>query len=169
MATLAETLLPMAGERPCAVRCVRARRGDTSLADLVVDIDLQTFVESSISRTMAVALLHKGEVFLLLAEEEIVGVALCMRSWDTPDEAMLLSMGIRPGWRGRGLGQRFVGWVLEALESDGLTALSLVVGSENVRALRLYRELGFDVLHEGDVEPLTGERQLLLRVRLSSA
>ena len=73
------------------------------------------------------------------------------------DEALLLSMGILPGWRGQGLGQRFVGWVLGALASEGYGSVSLLVGSDNTRALRIYREVGFDVVREGFADPMTAD------------
>lgn len=148
------------------VRCVRARRDDDALADLLVDIDLQSFVEPTISRVVASVLLAHGEVFLLLADDEVIGFAACSRTFDPPDEGVLVSMGLRPGWRGRGLGQRFVRDTLSGLADDGAVAANLIVGSDNLRAVRLYRELGFDIVREGSVDPHTGERPLHMRARL---
>lgn len=148
------------------VRLVRAPRGDVSLAETLVDIDLQSFVEATYSHYTAAALMHQGEAFLLRAGDEIVGAALCVRSWHDPDEAMLLSMGIVSGWRGRGLGMRFVQGVLHAVSSDGFRALTLLVGSDNVRAVRMYRDVGFDVVSQSEPDALTGESLMLLRVPL---
>ncbi len=147
-------------------RCVRARRDDDKLADLLVDIDLQSFIEPTMSHVVAGALVSHGEVFLLLANEDVIGFATCMRTWDPADEAVLVSMGLRPGWRGRGLGQRFVRDVFDAMAVDGVSAVTLIVGSDNLRAVRLYRDLGFEIQREGDVDPYTGERALHMRARL---
>ena len=79
-----------------------------SLVRTLIEIDLQTFSESTFSHYTARAFLAHGRVFLLRADSRIIGTCVCMRVWDRPHESMILSMGIRPGWRGRGLGQRFV-------------------------------------------------------------
>jgi ribosomal protein S18 acetylase RimI-like enzyme len=165
---LAQITVELPGGRSCQIRCVRAPRGAEHLADVLVDIDLQSFVETTLSRPIAAAMLHHGEVFLLLADDDVIGAATCTRTWDPPDEAVLLTMGLRPGWRGRGLGQRFVVWVMEGLGAEGLVALNLLVGSDNVRALGLYRELGFTLVGEGPLDATSGERLLALRVPLES-
>lgn len=154
--------------RPLA-RMVRARRGDDSLVDVVIDIDLKSFIEPTFSRHTATALLAHGETFLLMSGEQIVGTCLAMRAWEPSGSVHLVSMAILPGSRGRGLGQRFIGWVLAALAEDGLASASLVVGSENVRALRVYKDVGFEITHEGPVDRATGERQLYLSVDLATA
>ncbi|MCB9681501.1 MAG: GNAT family N-acetyltransferase [Alphaproteobacteria bacterium] len=168
MTALVEHHLDLPGARSCTVRMERADRSDPQLAEALVEIDLQSFVETTYSRYTAQALLQHGEVLLLRADGRIIGAAVVVRSWDPPHEALLLSMAILPGWRGRGLGQRFVGWVLEALASEGISAVTLLVGSDNTRAMRVYRDVGFEVVREVEVEAGTGTRQLLLRVRLDS-
>ncbi len=159
---------PSLDARP-AVRMVRAERGDDSLVDVVIDIDLKSFIEPTFSRHTATALLAHGETFLLKSGEQIVGTCLAMRAWEPPGGVHLVSMAILPGSRGRGLGQRFIGWVLAALAEDGVGSASLVVGSENVRALRVYKDVGFEVTREGPVDRATGERQLYLSVDLAHA
>ena len=79
----------------------------------------------------------------------------------------MMSMGIRPGWRGRGLGQRFVTGTLHRLQARGLRAVTLLVGSVNSRAIRLYREIGFEVVDpEALRDPRTDEAYLLMRKQL---
>jgi ribosomal protein S18 acetylase RimI-like enzyme len=56
------------------------------------------------------------------------------------------SIGTRPSWRGRGFGE----YITRALARDsieaGLDLIYLGVYAENVRAIRLYERLGFEVL-----------------------
>lgn len=150
------------------VRMERASRGDDRLVDVVIDIDLKSFIEPTFSRHTATALLEHGETFLLMSGEQIVGTCLAMRAWASADSVHLVSMAILPGSRGRGLGQRFIGWVLAALAEDGFGSASLVVSSENVRALRVYKDVGFEITREGPVDRATGERQLYLSVDLAT-
>jgi GNAT superfamily N-acetyltransferase len=138
-------------------------------ADLVrtlIDIDLQTFAESTFSHYTAAAFLKYGHVFLLHADKGIIGTCVCMRTWDRPNEALILSMGIKPGWRGRGLGQFFISGVVDRLREQGHLAVCLLVGSGNARALKVYKDVGFDVIDEGPEDPRTGERFVYMRLGL---
>ena len=63
------------------------------LVRTLVDIDLQTFSESTFSRYTARAFLRNGRVFLLRADEVVIGTCVTMRCWDRPNEAMILSIG----------------------------------------------------------------------------
>lgn len=134
------------------------------LANTLLDIDLQTFAESTFSPYTAQAFLKFGRVFLLRADHVVIGTCVCLRTWDRPDEALLLSMGIRPGWRGRGLGQRFVKDVLEKLRAAGTRSVSLLVEADNRRAIRVYTDVGFLPSGERSVDPVTGDVMITLRV-----
>ena len=89
-------------------------------------------------------MLHSGQVFVLRVDDIIVGTCVCLRNWKQVDEALVLTMGIRPGWRGRGLGQRFVQGVLTALKGCGVAQVSLLVDKSNFRAIKTYQDVGFD-------------------------
>lgn len=118
-------------------------RVDDELVRTLVEIDLQTFTESTFSRYTAAAFFLSGRVFLLKADEVVIGTCACMRTWERPTEVHLLSMGIRPGWRGRGLGHRFLQGVLARLGQRGIRGVTLMVSADNRRALKLYSEVGF--------------------------
>lgn len=60
---------------------------------------------------------------------------------DVPGE--LLSMAVAPSLRGRGLGMRLGGELLEALRARGAPSVKVVVGKDNEVALRAYRNMGF--------------------------
>ncbi|MCO4743257.1 MAG: GNAT family N-acetyltransferase [Proteobacteria bacterium] len=144
-------------------------RVDDKLVRTLVDIDLQTFTESTFSRYTAAAFFLSGRVFLLKANDIVIGTCACMRTWERPNEVHLLSMGIRPGWRGRGLGHRFLHLVLERLGQRGIRAVTLLVSADNRRALKLYQEVGFEphaVLPSGES---ARERFVPMTMRLREA
>ncbi|MEZ4319599.1 MAG: GNAT family N-acetyltransferase [Myxococcota bacterium] len=116
------------------------------LIDTLVEIDLQTFSESTFSEYAAAAMLRNGRVYLLSSGDQIIGTCVTMRCWDRPNEAMILSMGIKPGWRGQGLGQHFIRGVLQKLRQRGLRSACLYVGTDNRRAIRVYEDVGFTVV-----------------------
>jgi ribosomal protein S18 acetylase RimI-like enzyme len=141
------------------------------LVSVLLDIDLQTFAESTFSSYTASAFLKFGRVFLLRADDIVIGTCVCLRTWERPNEVLLLSMGIRPGWRGRGLGQRFVKGVLDRLRARGIRSVSLLVEADNRRAMKVYADVGFHTvaLVSGDdrmVDPMTGDVMVTMRATL---
>ena len=143
-----------------------ADRLDSALIRTLIEIDLQTFAEPTFSPYTAAAFLQSGRVFLLRADEAVIGTCVCMRAWERPGEANILSMGIRPGWRGRGLGQRFMALVLERLDVKGMRSASLLVGADNRRAIKVYSDVGFEVVRTVDGDPRTGSQLVLMRKQL---
>ncbi len=137
------------------------------LVRTLVDIDLQTFSEPTFGRYTASALLRSGRVFLLHADDKCIGTCVCVRTWDRPNEVLLLSMGIRPGWRGRGLGQRFLTGVLSKLRARGLRAVTLNVSADNRRALKMYQDVDFAPTGETIEDPRTGEEFVVMKKTLA--
>ena len=141
---------------------------DDALVRTLIDIDLQTFSEPTFSNFTAAVLLQAGRVFLLKADNVVIGTCVNLRSWERPNEVTLLSMGIRPGWRGRGLGQAFLVGVIERMSAMGIRAVSLHVGDDNRRAMRVYRDCGFEPVGEPLTDPRTGDCLVRMRKQLQS-
>lgn len=164
MDVLFETRLPLPEGHTAVVRLERALRGDTRLVDTIVDLDLQSFVEATSPRAVAEVALHHGRVFVLTIDGDPVGTALCLRDWVAADECVLASVSLLPGWRGRGLGVRFVQWVVEALAAEQVRAVMLHVSPTDRRALAMYQDAGFDAVEGPADAPV-----VVLRRPLSSA
>jgi ribosomal protein S18 acetylase RimI-like enzyme len=139
------------------------------LVRTLIEIDLQTFSESTFSHYTARAFLRSGLVLLLRADGHVIGTCACMRTWGDPSEVLILSMGLRPGWRGRGLGHAFVQGILDKLREGGAAAVSLLVSLDNRRALRLYEETGFVVTEVMERDSRTGEAFVSMRCDLDTA
>jgi ribosomal protein S18 acetylase RimI-like enzyme len=152
--------------RTYEIRVTEAESVTDELVRTLIDIDLQTFSESTFSHYTAAAFLRNGRVYLLEADSVVIGSCVVMRCWERPSEVMILSMGIRPGWRGRGLGQRFLGGVLAQLTRRGFRAISLMVGADNRRAIKVYHDVGFVVIENTLEDSRTGETFLLMRHQL---
>ena len=76
--------------------------------------------------------------------------ALCWtKLLDGPGEpkGLLLMVGVNPARRGRGLGRKIVIAGLHHLRRQGVDEALLYVDTTNVRAVRLYVALGFEVVH----------------------
>lgn len=130
----------------------------------LVEVDLATFSESTFSDYALASMVRNGRVFVLESGSSAIGACVTMRCWDRPTEVMILSLGIKPGWRGQGLGQAFLLSVLGKLRSKGLRSASLYVGTDNRRAIQVYQDCGFETVEIGS--DLHGSNMVLMRVAL---
>ncbi|HRK23973.1 MAG TPA: ribosomal protein S18-alanine N-acetyltransferase [Beijerinckiaceae bacterium] len=62
------------------------------------------------------------------------------------DEAEVLSIGVAPSARARGLGRRLMEAGLDGLVFDRIRLVFLEVETENLGALKLYQRLGFELI-----------------------
>lgn len=79
-----------------------------------------------------------GEMAGLLAAYREKGAKVC-------HSATLVSVYVRPQWRGRGLADRMVQEAISWAESVGVRILRLTVVTSNTRAIRCYHRCGFRV------------------------
>ena len=63
----------------------------------------------------------------------------------TPRQAHILSIAIKPGFRGRGYGRRILVHFLERTKILGYSSIKLEVQVDNDKAIKLYVELGFRI------------------------
>lgn len=153
-----------AAHGPTTLQVLEVESPSTELVRTLVDVDLATFSESTFSDFALAALLRNGRVFLLEANGKTIGTCVTMRCWERPNEVMVLSMGIKPGWRGQGLGQTFLVSVLDKLRHRGMRSACLYVGTDNRRAIQVYQDCGFESVEIGS--DLHGTNLLLMRVAL---
>lgn len=146
---------------------------DPALIRTIIEIDLMTYSEPTWSRATANLMLRYGHTWLLKADAICIGTCHFLRSWDNPAEAVLFSMAIRPGWRGRGLGKRFLQGVIADLPALGVRSIVLEVDANNRYAIRLYEHtFGFKVVGAApQVEEITtgsGTPKLTMRLDLAN-
>lgn len=99
------------------------------------------------SRSFWTSLIEKGHPFVVAADGGTV-VGWCdVVPVPRPIFAHVgvLGMGLRPDWRGRGLGAELMAAALEASRRCGLERVELAVFADNERAQRLYAKMGFVV------------------------
>jgi [ribosomal protein S18]-alanine N-acetyltransferase len=109
------------------------------LAGLHALIFAQSWDEASFGQLLA----HPGaSAFLarVAAPPQTVGLILGRLA---ADEAELLTLGVHPGHRRRGIARSLVGLLTQAAKGAGARRLFLEVGRGNAAATALYRGLGF--------------------------
>ncbi len=143
---------------------------DPTLIPALTELDLLTYSEPTFSRFTLGAILRYGRVFLARADDLVIGAIHCLRSFEDTDEVTIFNMALRPGWRGHGLGSRFLTAVLEKLRAHGIRAVTLQVAENNHRAISVYREkMGFTVVAVHADEYHSGQRYLMLRLHLDGS
>ena len=83
-------------------------RHDPLLIPVLNELDLLTYSEGTFSRYTLGALLRYGRIFTITADALVIGACHCLRSFEDPSEVVIFNMALRPGWRGHGLGTRFL-------------------------------------------------------------
>lgn len=135
---------------------------------LLTELDLLTYSEPTFSRYTLGAFLRFGRVFTITADGLVIGACHCMRSFEDPDEVVIFNMALRPGWRGHGLGTRFLFQILDKLRARGTRSVSLVVAATNGRAISVYRtKFGFEHVETLENEFHNGHEYLLMRLDLT--
>jgi ribosomal protein S18 acetylase RimI-like enzyme len=86
----------------------------------------------------------------------------------------LFSLTIKSLWRGLGIGEALSQAVIDRAREEAAPVLDLLVNEDNVRAVRLYRKLGFEAHTVAELGPQleselasTGRRRVVMRKRLA--
>ncbi|WP_283194430.1 GNAT family N-acetyltransferase [Rhizobium sp. AN80A] len=87
---------------------------------------------------------HGHSQFVASSEGAVVGWCDIRRhSQPVHAHGGALGMGILPGFRGQGLGERLIRVTIDDALAKGLVRIELNVHADNVRAIRLYERVGF--------------------------
>ena len=92
------------------------------------------------------AAIERGDVYLALASEEIVGVAATVRR---DDGIYIDRLGVAPSRQGTGVGSYLLERVEEIARSSGFKELSLETAEMAEGNIRLYRRHGFEIVRRG--------------------
>jgi len=110
-------------------------------AGLLAALHAQCFARGWTKEAMAILLANPGAACLVTLEEgEPAGMLLYRMAGD---EAEVLTLGVLPGRRERGLGGRLLAAALRGMTEAGAAMCFLEVAADNAAALALYRAAGF--------------------------
>ena len=142
---------------------------DPTLLAVLTELDLLSYAEPTFSRYTLGGMMRFGRIFLIKANELIIGACHTFRSYDNPAEVVVFNMALRPGWRGHGLGSRLLHGVLEVLHRQGVASVVLAVASNNHRAIAVYRaKFGFDLVERLANEFNNAQEYHLMRLDVPS-
>jgi ribosomal-protein-alanine N-acetyltransferase len=84
---------------------------------------------------------NKFAVYIVIEENEKI-IGYC-GAWIVIDEAHITNVAIRPGFRGRGMGEALMNKMMSVAREMGARSMTLEVRVTNQIAQNLYRKLGF--------------------------
>ncbi len=101
--------------------------------------------------------------FVLEADSRVIGYAIL---WLISGEAFIMTFAVEPSYRNRGLGKLFLRELIDKLRGKA-SVIQLDVRKTNLKAIRLYRSLGFKVVREREEFYSDGESALVMELKLA--
>lgn len=111
--------------------------------DRVVALEQSIFPQPWSANTVASELVdnHFSHCSIIECAANVIGFAIY---WRVAGEGHLIRIAIEPAFRGKGLGQRFVAWLLEDMKKNKIENIYLEVRQSNRPAVRMYEHAGFE-------------------------
>lgn len=118
---------------------------------VVHKIETLSFAEGSYPLFVLRQLFDISENYFLVAEEDghILGYAIGNLSTNDV-QGWLLSLGVHPDVRGQNIGKSLTKKLTLILEDNGAKEICLTVHPDNFSAVKLYKDLGFEILNSED-------------------
>ncbi len=140
---------------------------DPALVESMLQIDLNTYSQPTLTRFSVGSFMRHGRVFLLKADGHVIGTCQFMRTWGNPSEVALANQAIRSGWRGFGLGTWFLDQLLHMIGEHGFRSVVLHVDCDDDRARHLYEDkFGFVPVTACELEYGPGYGRVMMRLVL---
>jgi ribosomal protein S18 acetylase RimI-like enzyme len=127
---------------------------------LLRDLNLEVEDETPTAQVLAARvaeLLGGADTEIVLADDPPAGLAvvrLRKAIWTSRLEASLVELYVTPEFRGREFERRLVEAAMDAARERGADFIELTVGSSDVRARKIYEDLGFDNHEVGSEDAL---------------
>lgn len=137
----------------------------------MVNHSARVFGEIASDEWTLVPQIRHGNVYVLTNEDKnrVVGLAILIRDWEDPDQALLNDITIEEYLQGQGIGTRFLHSICQNLIEQGFKRMSLTVDVNNKPAIRVYRDkLGFEIVESKRHEYGEGEHRHLMILDLDS-
>jgi [ribosomal protein S18]-alanine N-acetyltransferase len=104
------------------------------------------------------------EAYVLKIKGELIGFSVIkMKGAFT---GYIQSIVLKPGWRNKGLGKKFISFLEERIFSESPNVF-ICASSFNINAQRLYKNLGYEVVGELKDYIIKGYSEILLRKSIS--
>lgn len=114
----------------------RLGRSETPPYALLLDADP--------SRGMVDDYLPRGECYVAVVAESVVGVCVLVRT--RPGTAEIVNVAVAPAHQGRGIGKSLIRHAIERARELGVRTVEIGTGNSSVGQLALYQKCGFRIV-----------------------
>lgn len=140
---------------------------DLAIVTKIVKLETAAFGIGGLNEWTLVPLIRHGMVFVFTIDEQIIGAAEFILDWDNRDKSYLIGIVIDRHYRGKGYGTTFLKGCLEKLQDYNLKKVELTVDPKNIRAIMVYRKIGFIETGFRKDEYGKGEDRLVMEFELN--
>lgn len=117
----------------------RVQRLDRDMLEDLVQFERGVYGASGFNEWMLPVFARYGYLFVMRDNQDIIGTAELMRSWQDPDIAYLAGFGVARDRQGRGFGTEFMKEIIDILRAEHIKSVVLTVDPTNEPAMTLYR------------------------------
>ena len=136
---------------------------DPGLLKPLIEVDSDAFGKPTFTPWTLEAIMRFGKVFVGYEGEEIVAVGEFIRDWNDPKNVYVVGLSVKTEKQNRGYGTLLLKSALERLKEEGFSSVVLHVSESNLRALHIYKKLGFQNIGLRKNEYGDGEDRILMR------
>ncbi len=137
------------------MKFIEVQSTDVDIIEEIIRIEEEAFGKNGgVDYWILKPLVRYGKVFVLMQEDKILSIAEFMRSCDG-EEAFLYGLCTRKEMRSRGYAREVLAKSEDYFKGIGAKKLGLTVAEDNVEAIKLYNNLGYEVgeLQEDEYGP----------------
>jgi ribosomal protein S18 acetylase RimI-like enzyme len=95
------------------------------------------------SRTIVKGYIERGQCFIALMNNEIVGVYVLLPT--RPNTVELVNIAVAENFQGKGLGKKLVNHAIETAKLQGYKTIEIGTGNSGMGQLALYQKCGFRI------------------------
>lgn len=114
-----------------------------------------------------IPILYCNTSFIAVKGRGAQGYGMAAIEQGNPRRAWLLSLAVRPKYRGAGLGEKLITHILKSLAAAKVSDVLLTVTPNNTKAVDLYQRLGFATVKLLQDFYGPGEDRLLMKINIS--
>ena len=116
---------------------------DKKYIEQIIEVEKEIFgLSGGVDEWILKPMIRYGKVFVLVIEDEIIGIAEYMRSFDG-DEIFLYGFSIKKKYRKCGYGKKLLEESIKVFRKNKIKKIGLTVSLENKEAIELYKKMGF--------------------------
>jgi len=144
---------------------------DCSLIENIIELEKENLgPEAALNAWLYPVIIRYGKFITVMQEngknKKIAGVCEAIRDWNDEHKAFIHSFYIIKEQRSKGIGRKLLEYAAGILRDEGFKSIELTVDPENMPALKLYKDFGFNLVKTEYNEYGRGKDRYLMSLKL---